>query len=169
MKTDLKNKISATFFAFLITGIVYCAGMIIALFFEDPTPVYWMGGMLCGITYLATFMIYYEKKESVAHKFFISKELLFSHVGFKPDWVEYAIDDCTEMYWRIDAEGNNVSYSKSLKSDVHSDDFYRDRIYTQRFYSKWVYRGKDVTMIFCDPGVDGTDWFRIFDNKKEQK
>ena len=42
-------------------------------------------------------------------------------------------------------------------------------IYTQRFYDKWVWRGKDYTMIFCDTHTDGNKFFGIYDNKKEVK
>jgi len=45
--------------------------------------------------------------------------------------------------------------------------FYRNDIYTQRFLSKWVYRGEDYTMICVDTHTDGNKFLQIFNNKKE--
>jgi len=169
MKTETKNQLSALFFALLIAGMIFCITMIVALLFKNPIGIYWTGGSLAGIAYMAVYMIYYESKETAAQKFFKAKEKLFEHVGFKPDWVEYAIDDCTEMHWLL--TNGSVKFAKTLKAlyDESDGEYYMDSIYTQRFYKQWVYRGKDVTMIFCNPGVDGIMWFKVFDNKKEQK
>jgi hypothetical protein len=93
---------------------------------------------------------------------------IYDHVGFVEDWVVAPIDDCTDKFW--DYNDDEVFYADSeeeLKSE--SGQYYTDSIYKQRFYKKWVYVGKDFTMIFCDPHVDGMKWFRIFDNNKQQK
>jgi hypothetical protein len=98
-----------------------------------------------------------------------AQKALFDHVGFVPDWVECAIDDCTDEYWQID--GDSVHHSP-VRDQVGDDDgmqSYSDVIYTQRFYEKHVYRGDELTMIFCDPQVDSCKWFRVFDNSKEVK
>ena len=101
-----------------------------------------------------------------------AKQALYEHVGFKEDWVVYAIEDRTDMFWFVDvkeekfvrfAEDENALYSYS------DGDYYEDEIYTQRFYSKWVYRGKDITMIFVDTHTDGNRFFAIYDNTKEIK
>ena len=89
---------------------------------------------------------------------------IYDHVGFKEDWVIAPLDDCTETYWNI--IGDSLKYAKSIEQFNSAGDFYLDEIYKQRFYDKWVYEGKDFTMVFCDPHVDGMKWFRIFDNKK---
>ena len=96
-----------------------------------------------------------------------SLDLLYAHVGFTPDWVVYPIDDCTEMLWSTNEK--IVKFSETMEKYNSEGDFYEDDIYTQRFYKKHIYRGKDLTMIFTDPHVDGMRYFRIFDNKKEQK
>lgn len=92
---------------------------------------------------------------------------LYDHVGFKEDWVVCPIDDCTDSYWFTD--GDTVRYAKTIKDlkDEDAGEYYSDDIYTQRFYSKWIYEGKDYTMIFCDPHVDGMKWFRVFSNDKK--
>jgi hypothetical protein len=92
-------------------------------------------------------------------------EALYEHVGFVEDYVVCPIDDCTEMYWSVDEE--SVKYAKSIEQYNSDGDYYMDDIYTQRFYSKLVYEGKDLTMVFCDPHTDGVKWFRIFDNTKK--
>lgn len=92
---------------------------------------------------------------------------LYNHVGFTPDFVVYPIDDCTECYWSED--GNYVRYVEKLEDYNNHEYGWKDQIYTHRFYDKWVYRGKDLTMIFCDPKVDFAKWFRVFDNSKEVK
>jgi len=68
------------------------------------------------------------------------------------------------MYWYTN--GNSVQYTKKLE-DFNTDEYYSDDVYKQRFYKKWIYEGKNFTMIFCDPHVDGMKWFRLFDNKKK--
>lgn len=94
-------------------------------------------------------------------------ENIYNHVGFEEDWVVYPIDDCTDCLWEIN--GNTVKYSETKEGFFSDGDYYVDDIYTQRFYSKWVYRGENYTMIFCDPHVDGMKWFRIFENSNEIK
>ena len=92
-------------------------------------------------------------------------DALYEHVGFKEDWVVYPIDECLDSYWYTN-ENNYVRYANTLEKLDSDGDYYEDEIYTQRFYSKWIYEGADYTMIFCNPGVDGMKWFRVFDNTK---
>lgn len=92
-------------------------------------------------------------------------EELYEHVGFVEDWFVCPIDDCTNYYWSVNDE--YVKYADSIEQHNSDDgDHYIDDIYKQRFYSKWVYEGNDLTMIMCNPHVDGVKWFRIFDNSK---
>lgn len=130
--------------------------------------------------------------------FFTAKAQLLESVGLRPDWVECPIDDCRHMYWYIEDNSilyaGTLEALKELGDDYYSDDgmtvvyyqfwtkywmkqqqniewkeIYKDEIYTQRFYPKWVYRGKEVTLIMCDPHVDGCKWWRIYDNAKEYR
>lgn len=91
---------------------------------------------------------------------------LYNHVGFVEDWVICPIDDCTDKYWMVDE--NTVKFADSVEQFNSDGDYYEDEIYTQRFYKKWVYEGKELTMVFCDPHTDGMKWFRVFDNSKKQ-
>jgi len=92
---------------------------------------------------------------------------LYKHVGFVEDWVVFPIDDCTDKFWSID--GDKCVYANSKEQFESDGDYYQDDIYKQRFYDKWVYEGEQLTMIFCDPHVDGVKWFRVFDNSKRIK
>lgn len=97
-----------------------------------------------------------------------AKQAVYDHVGFKEDWVVCPLDDCTHYYWNV--EGKTVKYADT-QHELETEDgsYYEDDLYTQRFYPKWVYEGDDFTMVFCNPGVDGMKWFRLFDNSKRIK
>jgi hypothetical protein len=105
-----------------------------------------------------------HKKRMMIEKYNKALMELYNHVGFKPDWVVYPIDDCTGMWWSMTK--TTVKYAETQKKYNSSGDYYQDDIYTQRFYRKHVYEGKDYTMIFCNTHVDGMIWFKVFDNKK---
>jgi len=94
-----------------------------------------------------------------------AKNELFKHVGFKEDWVVYPISDFTNYYWKT--KGNKILYALKKKDVVNeTGEHYEDEIYMQRFYDKWIYKGSELTMIFCDPKTDNTKWFKVFTNKK---
>lgn len=113
----------------------------------------------------------------VMKNFSEAQKALFEHVGFTPDWVEYAIDDCTDSIWCIQEPGesiwNNgsqtVRYADTEEAFNSDGDYYCDDIYCQRFYNKWIYEGEDYTMIFCDPHTDGAKWFRVFKNSMRRQ
>lgn len=147
----------------LIASII----LLISMCFKQTPKTYLATGWLCGIGFISGCVGYIEKKESLMKKYNDNLELLYNHVGFTPDWVVCPIDDCTEMYWSTN--GEVVKFAETIKNFYSECDYYLDNIYTQRFYKKHIYRGIDYTMIFCDPHVDGMKYFRIFDNKKEQK
>lgn len=109
----------------------------------------------------------HPKKKDLMEEYEQALENLYAHFDFEEDWVVYPIDDCTDCFW--ETKGNMVKYAETQEKFFSEGDYYVDDIYTQRFYSKWVYKGEKYTMIFCDPHVDGMKWFRIFDNSKEQK
>lgn len=89
---------------------------------------------------------------------------LYEHVGFKEDWVVCPIDDKTDMFWSTD--GDTVKYAPDKAAFNGEGDYYEDDVYKQRFYKQWIYKGSRLTMIFCDPHVNGVKWFRVFDNSK---
>lgn len=95
---------------------------------------------------------------------------IYDHVGFVEDWVVYPICDETDKYWYVNGDDEEVVYGDSVdKIEEQKGDYYCDEIYKQRFYDKWIYEGELITMIFCNPGVDGMKYFKLFDNNKKIK
>ena len=96
-------------------------------------------------------------------------QAIYDHVGFKEDWVIYPINDCTNMFWKIIEEETKVQFANTkekLLNEDRSDELYSNKIYHQRFYSKWIYVGELYTMIFVDTHTDGMRYFSIFTNSK---
>jgi hypothetical protein len=107
----------------------------------------------------------HPKRIDVMEEYNKAKEALYEHVGgFVEDYVVCPIDDCTEAFW--DYNSAIVRFADTKELFFSSGKYMQDDIYTQRFYNQWVYEGEKYTMIFCNPGVDGMKWFRIFDNSK---
>lgn len=94
-----------------------------------------------------------------------AQQALYDHVGFVEDWVVYAIDDRTDMFWQI--SDGEVKFAETMEKFNSDGDYYQDEIYTQRFYKKYVYRGEELTMIFVDTHTDGNKFFAFYRNDKE--
>lgn len=104
--------------------------------------------------------------------FITAQTALFDYFGYKEDWVAIPIDDAREYFWQIiggEGHGGEVKFVESLETLNSDGDYYSNEIYTQRFLPKWVYRGKDFTMICVDTHTDGNKFLQIFDNSKEIK
>lgn len=93
---------------------------------------------------------------------------IYKHVGFVEDWVVYPIADNTDYYW--DCDGTTIYFAET-EEEFNSEDgeYYESQVYTQRFYKKHIYEGKDFTMIFEDTQTDGMKYFGLFDNTKRIK
>lgn len=102
--------------------------------------------------------------------YFKLQDEIYKYFGYVEDYVVIPIDLGLGYYWKIignEATGI-VRFSESLdllNCDV--GEYYEHTIYTQRFLPKWVYRGKDYTMICVDTQVDGNKFLQIFSNDKE--
>ena len=98
---------------------------------------------------------------------------IFEYFGYEENWCVLPIDDATDYYWRLDGEGPGTVYFADTVEDLEDKDesgnYYSNEIYTQRHLPKWVYRGKDYTMIVVDTQTDGNKLLSIFDNSKEIK
>ena len=92
---------------------------------------------------------------------------LYNAVGFVEDWTVLPIDDRTDMFWHIDEIDNCVRFQQNIEK-IDSD-YYENKIYKQKFYDKWIYRGEKLTMIMVDTQVDGNQFFAFYDNNKEVK
>jgi len=94
---------------------------------------------------------------------------IFNYFGYKEDWRILPIVFSSDMYWRLYGEGPGTvrfADTKKLLDDPNLN-YYENEIYTQRFLPKWVYRGKDYTMICSDPHSDRNQYLQIFENSKE--
>ena len=116
-----------------------------------------------------------KKSTNLVDSYLESKQALFDYFGYVEDWVAIPIDDSRGIFWELTGEGHGdtVKYHEDAKelSDEKEDEgnYYEDEIYTQRHLPKWVYRGKDMTMVCVDTCCDGNKFLRIFDNDKEIK
>lgn len=93
---------------------------------------------------------------------------LYDHVGFVEDYIVYPIYDLTDKFWSIDNQ-YEIKYANSLEQYDSNGDFYISNVYAQRFYNKWIYIGKDLTMVFMDTHTDGMRYFAVFTNALEVK
>jgi hypothetical protein len=96
---------------------------------------------------------------------------IYEHVGFNEKGIAYPIDDRTDKVWSLIGD-SAVRYAETEEKllDEAAGEYYEDKIYKQRFYTKWVYEGNDLTMIFCDPlFADGMKYFGVFSNAKRVK
>lgn len=105
---------------------------------------------------------------NIFDEYFKLQQEVYDYFEFQEDWVVLPMDDRREHDWKI-INDKEVQYGK--KDDILNDtgEYYSDEIYKQRFYKKWVYRGKDYTMIMVDTHTDGNRFLAIFDNSKEIK
>jgi hypothetical protein len=102
-------------------------------------------------------------------KYFKLRQEIFDYFGYVEDWVVLPFDDARDYYWRLRQEENGSGYVEFGGPSPEDIGIYINEIYTQRFLPKWVYRGKDYTMICVNPRVDGNRFLQIFDNSKEVK
>jgi hypothetical protein len=97
---------------------------------------------------------------------------IYDYFGYHEDWVEIPLEDRTEMHWMLQQNENGrgiVTYHTEplTVETIGGGACYNDSIYTQRFLPKWVYRGKDFTMICVDTHTDGNKFLAVFSNDKE--
>lgn len=99
-----------------------------------------------------------------------SRQAIFDYFGYVEDWCIFPFADYRDMVWQIEgSETRGSVISSSSLEEFENGDTYSDEICTQRFLPKWVYRGKDYTMILIDIHTDGNRFLAIYDNKKEIK
>lgn len=133
------------------------------------------------------------------NQYFNLQKQIHDYFGYEEDWKVIPLDDGTDYYWHVTDEESGVVYfaededtlrkavaiEEKLSSRVlmgpefdkylrdleeqEVGDYYRSEIYTQRFLPKYVYRGKDYTMISVDTRTDGNKFLQVFDNSKEVK
>ena len=101
----------------------------------------------------------------------VFRDGIFKYFGYVEDWRVLPFDDARQYYWSLtegeDSGGVRFAESKEQLEDEDAGDYYENEIYTQRHLPKWVYRGKEYTMICVDTHTDGNQFLQIFSNDKE--
>ena len=108
--------------------------------------------------------------------YFKLQSLIHEYFGYTEDWKVIPLTDGIEYFWILNQneDGSGSVYYHENKEflaseNISNGDYYSASIYTQRFLSKWVYRGEDFTMICIDTHTDGNKFLQVFDNSKEIK
>lgn len=99
--------------------------------------------------------------------FFAARQVVFDYFGYVEDWVTIPLDDATEYFWHYDENTKCVGYA-ATEQELRDQDgrYYVNELYTQRFLPKWIYEGKEYTMICVDTRTDGNKYLQVFDNSK---
>lgn len=95
---------------------------------------------------------------------------IFEYFGYVEDWRAIPLEDARENFWQLyqNADGTGkVKFAETMEKMESDGNYYCNEIYTQRFLTKWVYRGEDYTMICVDTHTDGNKFLQIFDNTLE--
>jgi hypothetical protein len=113
--------------------------------------------------------------KKAVNDYFDLQEKIYEYFGYKEDWVVIPLDNRLDDYWMVTGKGemdDKYVYSSvplTQESVESGDKIYGGRIYTQRFLPKWVYRGKDYTLVCADTQTDGNKFLMVFSNDKECK
>lgn len=112
--------------------------------------------------------------QEILNQYLDIQKKIFDYFGYVEDWTVIPLQIKTDKYWMICGPESNPSTSVfwdpvpfSVESIENAVDLYRGTIYNQRFLSKWVYRGKDYTMVSVDTHSDDNRFLMIFKNDME--
>lgn len=97
---------------------------------------------------------------------------IYDYFGYKEEWHIFPIDDNRGRYWQLEGTefSGTISYADKLEGlNNESLEYYQGRIYNYGHLPKWVYRGKEYTLIVVDTGCDFNVLLMIFSNDKEKK
>jgi hypothetical protein len=121
-----------------------------------------------------------EDIDDIVDSFFDAREAIFEHVGYVEDWRVLPIVDHRDDFWAVDEHEHEwVKFSPSREAllywlaehddeyGTHGDKLYQHEIYTQRHLSKWVLRGKELTIVVVDTHTDGNQYLQLFCNDNE--
>jgi len=116
------------------------------------------------------------KNESLIKNFFAMQDEVFKYFGYVEDWKVIPLDQQFGRQWMIcgpeDSSSTTIAWTKAgavfTEPLIEKGELlYTGTIYTQRFLPKWVYRGKDYTMIDVDNHCDVNQQYMIFENALE--
>jgi len=103
------------------------------------------------------------------NNYFDIQRQIFEYFGYEENWRVIPIEDSTNLYWMLNGEGPGTVHFADTVVELTQQrgNYYENEIYTQRHLNKWVYRGKDYTMVVVDTRTDGNKFLQIFVNLKE--
>lgn len=105
---------------------------------------------------------------NIIERFDNAKQVLYDHIGFIENYLIYPIVNRTETFWQLSPTESSVKFAK--EKFISSDGkYYFNLIFTNRYYNKSIYHGKELTMIFVDLTIDNIKYFAFFSNDKEIK
>lgn len=106
----------------------------------------------------------------ILDNYFKLRNEIFEYFGYTEDWRVLPINDARNYYWYLVGNGpGEVHFADSEDElDNQEGNYYVGSIYTQRHLPKWVYRGKDFTLIVVDTHCDGNQFLQIFSNALER-
>jgi len=102
-------------------------------------------------------------------EYFTLQNKIYKYFGYVEDWVKIPLNDLTEYLWIINEHEGFIRYAETEEKLYSDGDYYEDEIYTQRFLPKWVYYGKEFTMVCADTHTDGNKFLHVFDNSKKRE
>lgn len=111
----------------------------------------------------------------ILNDYFALQKQIYDYFGYVEDWKVIPIDNRLGDHWMVILnENGGGSYVHSPEpfteeSVKAGSTIYSGSIYTQRFLTKWVYRGEEYTMVCADTHTDGNKFLMIFENSKECK
>lgn len=115
-------------------------------------------------------------RKDIIGRCFHAENELHKYFGYVQDWKVIPLDDQRGRHWMIcgpeDDNSTKIAWSPKefTKASIEKGDkLYSGTIYTQRFLPKWVYHGKDYTMISVDTHSDGNQLLMIFENRLQCK
>ncbi len=95
------------------------------------------------------------------------RQEIFDYFGYVEDWRVLPFEDYQKYFWRHNE--NLVHFADSVEElDNEDGNHYVVEIYKQRHLPRWVYPGKEYTMIVIDTHTDGNKFLGIFSNSKKQ-
>lgn len=112
--------------------------------------------------------------ECIFNEYFNIQKQIYDYFGYVEDWRVLPLEDSRDYFWELhqDTDGSGEVYFADTRMALQdkvspNQEIYSNEIYTQRHLSKWVYRGKDFTLICVDTHTDGNQYLQIFTNAYE--
>lgn len=101
--------------------------------------------------------------------YFDTQKEIYDYFGYQGDWKVFPIDDSRKYFWRLNVGETEVEFADTEEElESQSGNYYENEIFTYCHLPRWVYRGKDYTMVVVDTRTDGNQFLQIFSNCNER-